>query len=149
MKPERISRDLISSTDFLPTICEAAGASVPANTDGVSFLPQIKGEVGKPREWLYCWYSPRLQSDMTVREFAFDDHYKLYRTGEFYDLKADPFEKSLLEGDKLQITETAAVAKLQRVLDQYNDTRPVELDRAFEQTLGDNPPKKKVKKNKK
>ena len=70
IKAGRVNGDLISSTDFLPTICEAAGVPVPADTDGVSFLPQLRGERGTPRQWLYCWYSPRQRADLTVREFA-------------------------------------------------------------------------------
>jgi len=30
---------------------QAVGADVPAGTDGVSFLPQLRGEKGTPREW--------------------------------------------------------------------------------------------------
>ena len=94
IKHGQVNRDLISSVDFLPTICQAAGADVPANIDGVSFLPQLRGEKGTPREWLYSWYSPRQQADMTVSEYAFDHGYKLYRTGQFFDLAADPFRKT-------------------------------------------------------
>src|SRR5262245_41738141 len=54
-----VSDDLIDSTDFLPTICEAAGVNVPKSLsiDGRSFLRQILGQQGEPREWIYTWYS--------------------------------------------------------------------------------------------
>ena len=41
-----VNDDLIDSTDFLPTICEAAGVKVPASLkiDGHSFWPQLMGE---------------------------------------------------------------------------------------------------------
>ena len=135
MKAGRVSRDLISSTDFLPTLCEAVGVAKPTNIDGVSFLPQLKWETGTPREWLYSWYSPRQQFNLTVRECAFDDHYKLYRTGQLFDLKADPFEKHSIDGAKSQGAEAFAVAKLQRALDQFKDLRPVELDLEFERIV--------------
>ena len=45
MKTGQVNRDLISSVDILPTICEAAGVSIPANTDGVSFAKQLRGEL--------------------------------------------------------------------------------------------------------
>jgi arylsulfatase A len=131
MKSGRVSRDLISSTDFLPTICEATGAKVPTTVDGVSFLPQLRGEKGTPREWLYHWYSPRQKVDLTVREFVFDHAYKLYRTGEFYDLAADPLEKKPLPKDSLPPSVAEAKTKLQRALDQFKDARPAELDRQF------------------
>ena len=55
----KVCPDLIDATDFLPTICEAAGISVPADLkiDGRSFLPQIRGERGQPREWLADFFS--------------------------------------------------------------------------------------------
>jgi arylsulfatase A len=139
IKEGRANRDLISSVDFLPTICEVAGVSVPRSVDGVGFLPQLKGERGTPREWLYCWYSPRQQADLTVREFAFDHDYKLYRTGEFFDLAADPFEQSPLNRQTPRVAPRAA--RLRAVLDRFTDARPVELDRAFERAMRANSPK--------
>lgn len=130
----RVCRDLISSVDFLPTLCEAAGVEVPHKCDGVSFLPQLRGERGRPREWLYHWYSPRQQVDLTVREFAFDEHFKLYRNGRFFDLQDDPFEERPLDIASLQGPAAEAADKLRKVLDSFAGARPVELDRAFEQS---------------
>jgi arylsulfatase A len=123
---------------------------VPADVDGVSFLPQLRGERGNPRQWLYCWYSPRQRLDLTVREFAFDHHFKLYRDGTLFDLAADPFEeKSPLNPAALTAGQTAARAKLQAVLDQFQNARPAELDRRFEREMkassADAAPKKKKK----
>jgi arylsulfatase A len=132
MKQGRVSKDLVSSSDFLPTICAAAGVSVPATVDGVSFLPQLKGEPGKPRDWLYTWYSPRQSQDMTVKEYAFDHRFKLYRSGQFYDLGADDMEKQDLASSALASDAAAAKVKLQGVLDQFKDARPAELDREFQ-----------------
>ena len=75
-----------------------------------------------------------------LKELAFDHHHKLYRTGELYDLQADPKEKSPLTG------ELPARAKLQAVLDQFKDARPAELDRQFEQSAPEKPKKGKKKK---
>jgi arylsulfatase A len=135
MMPQgRVNRDLISSTDFLPTLCEAAGVKVPANVDGVSFLPQLRGERGTPREWLYSWYSPRQQQNLTVRESAFDPHYKLYRTGQFYDLQTDPDERKPLAAETRTAEQTAAENKLKAVLERYRDARPAHLDRQFQRS---------------
>ncbi len=142
IKEGRVNADLISSTDFLPTLCDAAGAEVPKNVDGRSFLPQLRGEEGTPREWLYTWYSPRQKADLTVRECAFDHGHKLYRTGELYDLKADPWEQQALAADAAP----EARAKLRQVLDQFTDARPAQLDEAF---AGKGKPKKRPGKNNK
>ncbi|MFO1483790.1 MAG: hypothetical protein U1F71_10570 [Verrucomicrobiaceae bacterium] len=143
--------ELVSCADFLPTICAATGVEAPAGVDGVSFLPQLRGETGTPREWLYIWYSPRQSKDMTVREYAFDQRFKLYRTGQFYDLSADEMEKQDLASTALASDAAAAKAKLQGALDQFKDARPDELDQQFLNSGAgkDKPEKKGKKKNKK
>jgi arylsulfatase A len=146
IKPGRVSSDLISGADFLPTICEAAGVSIPGNVDGVSFLSQLRGEKGTARDWLYSWYSPRQGADMNVREFAFDHQFTLYRTGQLYDLMADPEETKPLNLATLSGESATAAKKLQAALDQFKDARPTELDQQFQQSLkGDEKPKKKKK----
>ncbi len=134
LKPGRVSSDLISSTDFLPTICQAAGVSVPDGIDGVSFLPQLRGESGTPRDWLYTWYSPRQSADMTVRECAFDHRFKLYRTGQFFDLSADPEETKPLPVASLEGPAATAAKELQAALDSLRNARPEGLDREFERS---------------
>jgi arylsulfatase A len=148
IKAGRVCGDPISSADFLPTICEAAGVSVPAGTDGVSFLPQLRGERGTPRQWLYCWYSPRQRANMTVREFAADHHYKLYRDGRFFDLAADPDETAPQQAAALAGEAADAAKKLQAVLDQFKDARPAELDRQCQEAMKGKPALKAKKKRK-
>jgi len=132
----RVCADLLDSTDFLPTLLQAAGAASPSGVafDGRSFLPQVLGEKGQPRDWVYSWYSPRQTADMTVREFAFNQCYKLYRTGEFFDLTKDLEEKQPLTVAALDGEAAAAAKMLQGALDQFKNARPSEFDRAFEDT---------------
>jgi len=120
----KVCDDLIDSTDFLPTLLEAAGVKPPTNLtlDGVSFLPQLKGQTGKPRAWIYSWYA-REGGPTASKEFAFDGRYKLYRTGELYNISADLREQSPLSG-KLPIEAAAAKQKLQAVLDRFEKARP-------------------------
>ncbi len=135
IKQSSVNSDLVSSADFLPTICAAAGVKISSNIDGVSFLPQLRGEKGTPREWLYIWYSPRQKLDLSVGEFVFDHDYKLYRDGSFFDLKADPLEKRSLTTSSLSSVESNARKKLQTALDNFADARPIELDRQFEESM--------------
>ena len=116
--------DLVDFSDFLPTLCDTAGVAVPSelNIDGRSFLPQLKGHQGNPREWVYCWY---LSKKGTVEEWARTQRYKLYRTGKFYDMSVDSEEKKPLK--KLTAEAEAARAVLQKALDQYKDARPADL----------------------
>lgn len=149
MKQGRVNQNLISCADFLPTICEAAGIAVPKSVDGISFLPQLRGERGTPRDSIYMWYSPRQSRDMTVRESVFNHGYKLYRTGEFYDLSADPWETKAMDSSTLTSVESEAKAKLQTALDQFKDARPQALDEEFRKKGpaddGEATPKKKKK----
>jgi len=131
----RVCSDLVDSTDFLPTLLQAAGVAPPSGLklDGRTFLPQILGAEGQPRDWIYSWYSPRQSADLSVREFAFNHRYKLYRSGGFFDLSKDVEEKQPLMVASLDGEAAAAAKLLQEALDQFKDARPSELDRAFEQ----------------
>jgi arylsulfatase A len=142
----KVHSDLVDTTDFLPTLLDAAGAKAQAGVklDGRSFLPQLRGNRGQPREWIYSWYSPRQGADLTVREFAFDQHFKLYRSGEFFDLNKDSEEKNPLAVASLEREAAAAAKRLQGALDQYKSVRPTELDRQGEKA---GKAKRKAKKN--
>jgi arylsulfatase A len=126
----RVSDDLIDSTDFLPTLCAAGGAAIPNQLpiDGGSFLPQLRGEKGQPRDWIYCWYAPSQAGRVDVpREFAANQRYKLYRGGEFYDYAADPQEKKPLDAKSLDAGAVAARSTLQAALEKYKNARPAKL----------------------
>ena len=140
-----VDASLISSVDILPTICDAAGIHPKTKLDGISFLPQLRDQPGQPRSWLYSWYSPRQQANLTVKEFAFDSNYKLYRTGEFYRLSDDLNEQRPLPTTSLTPEESQARMKLQAALEQFTTARPQELDRAIE-AAAPKQPKKKAKK---
>lgn len=55
IQPGVVSKDLIDFSDFLPTLAELSGTKVPTDRviDGRSFAPQLRGQVGKPRDWVY------------------------------------------------------------------------------------------------
>ncbi len=140
----KVCGDLVDSTDFLPTICEAAGIKLAADfvADGRSFLPQLRGEKGQPREWIYSWYSPRQEN---LREFAFNQHYKLYRTGDFYDLRKDLEESSPVKASSLSGEAASAAKMLQGALDKYQDARPASLPKPAAAAEGAKKAKKKKK----
>jgi len=125
----QVCRDLIDFSDFLPTLCETAGVLVPAelNIDGKSFLPQLKGRKGNPRDWIYCWYS-RAGNDSDAKVFARNQGYKLYRTGNFYDIGNDVLEKAALQEGDLNRKTRRIKAMLQKALNQYKDARPSNLN---------------------
>lgn len=117
----KVNDDLIDSTDFLPTLADLAGSKIPAGfvSDGQSFLPQLRGEKGSPREWIYSYYDPRPGWDkdqFSLKIFARDKRYKLYTTGELFDISADPFEKQPLPARNESREAGSARLRLGRVL---------------------------------
>lgn len=126
----RVNTDLVASVDFLPTICAAAGAEVPAalGIDGRSFLPQLLGQKGQPRESLYVWYA-RNGGPTATHEYAQSVTHKLHRDGRFYDLAVDRFEEKPLPLEKLSGQALSEAKKLKAVLDQFAVARPPHLAR--------------------
>jgi arylsulfatase A-like enzyme len=89
-----VCEDLIDFTDFFPTLAEVARARMPGGHpgDGRSFLSQISGHKGKPRDHIFCHYDPRWASRRPAR-WVMDKRWKLYQDGRFFDLARDPLEK--------------------------------------------------------
>lgn len=120
----KVCGDIVDFSDFLPTLCECAGVPVPQklSIDGRSFLLQLKGEKGHPREWIYCWFS-RDGDSSKAKEFARNQRYKLYRTGEFYDISNDKLEKNPLDEKNLDEQAMKVRKVLKIALDQYSNAR--------------------------
>ena len=106
IKANSINENLIDFSDFLPTVCEAASIKVPDNLDidGHSFFPQLVGEKGDARKWIYCWYS-RTGKDSQAKVFARNQQYKLYESGEFYEVPNDDKEKNTFAGEIIYKTD--------------------------------------------
>ncbi len=111
----RESDYLIDATDILPTLAELAGADLPKNVviDGRSFASHLLGHPSK-QPWR-SWCMTQYHKTRVIR----DQRFKLYSTGEFYDLSEDPLEKHNLSNEPaLDETETnSSRRQLQRVLD--------------------------------
>ena len=121
--PNSTSLDLIDFSDFLPTICEAANIDVDSlDLDGQSFLPQLQGEKGAPREWIYSWYS-RNGELSKARVFARNHRYKLYDSGEFYEVPEDYDELNPLDTAHLESDAKLIYQQLSDVLEHYKRRR--------------------------
>jgi len=112
----QVCKDMLDSSDFLPTFAALAGAKLPEKTiiDGKSFAPQIRGEKGEPRQWAFnqlarMWY---------VRETGF----KLNEKDELYDMSDAPFEEKLIAKDTTDAKAIAARTRLEAALKQLNPT---------------------------
>jgi len=123
--PRIVCGDLVDSTDFLPTICKAAGIAIPDDwiMDGISFYPQLLGQTGNPRPWIYSWYLGQRREGQEMVHVQ-NKQYKLYNDGRLYDILNDRLERfPIAPADRTSEQKTIA-AELQRVLDGYKDARP-------------------------
>ena len=110
----KVSHELIDSSDFFPTFAELAGAKLPTDRviDGQSFLPQIRGEPSRPREWIFI--------ELARHWYAADHKWKLNEKAELYDLSGAPWAETLVPAATKDPVAVAARKKLQAALDQLN-----------------------------
>ena len=117
IKPDQTSPELVDFTDVLPTLTEVAGTKTPPDIDGVSLAPIFRGEA-REKEYIYCWYSRdgrRERASQHVR----DARHKLYATGHFYDVVADPLETKNLAADGIPEDLRATHDKLKASLEKH------------------------------
>ena len=114
IKEESNCDDLIDFTDIFPTLCEIAGAPLPEEKlHGRSFLPQLTGKPGKPREWVHV--QDKEQRHVRNREFILTHKGQLRPVT---DLSSDPapvIERELTE------KEQSARKALQAAFDELGD----------------------------
>jgi arylsulfatase A len=119
------SDDLIDFSDFLPTLAEAGDAPLPKGVefDGRSFLPQLRGLAGSPREWLFMDYDkdpdfPEDKKKWPPARFVRTKQYKLYADGRFFDVPSDWTEENPIPPGQAGSAGEKARTMLQAVLDK-------------------------------
>ncbi len=119
IKPGTVVESPIDFANVFPTITEVTGAKTPDDIDGESMVPLFHGDETKARGWVFIDYSRTGNPD--YRHFVRNKRYKLYSSGELYDIPNDWMEENALTNP-----ETQAVRKrLQRVLDKILKDHPL------------------------
>jgi arylsulfatase A len=108
-----VNHDLIDFSDFLATCAELGGAKLPPGVtlDSHSFAPQINGEEGTPRRWVYV--------ELNGRSYVRGARFKLTNGGELFDLSEAPYKELLVPKDTAGPAAVAAREHLQEVLDRH------------------------------
>jgi len=122
IEPKQVRDDLIDASDFLPTLTDLAGTKIPEDwpTDGVSFVPALRGEKSHARDTAFFWYDPRPGWDkerFSRHIFALDHHYKLFSDGRLFDIQGEGFREELIAPTDMSEEAKMAKAKLQSVID--------------------------------
>ena len=114
---------LIDSSDILPTFADLAGAKLPTNKviDGRSFLPQLMGKKGNPREWIFI--------ELGNKWYVRNAKWKLNREGELFDMSNAPFQEKLVSNHAENKETSAAYSLLQTALKSLSPEKGI-LDNA-------------------
>ncbi len=132
-KPGTVESRIVSNLDFAETILELAGVDVPADMQGRSFVPLLRGE--PPADWrtsFYYHYYEGPPAEHTVAEHygVTDGRYKLihyYKLNqwELFDLVDDPDELQSIYGHpnyaSVRTRMEAELARLRRELEVTSD----------------------------
>lgn len=97
-----VSDDLVDFSDIFPTLLGAAQVPMPEGRiiDGLSLLPRLRGDSdAAPREWVFCHYwGEKGRTRSGTVEFVRDQQFKLYASGDLFDVTTDPDETTPLSG---------------------------------------------------
>nr|WP_299381149.1 sulfatase-like hydrolase/transferase [Allomuricauda sp.] len=112
-----VTDNLIEFSDFVPTLAQAAGLSIPEDTDGQSFLNILNEERYKPRKNVFVHYYPRTrQVNKNYGCFTRTVDYKLYSDGRFFEMFTDKWEENPLDISKLSKKQEKEYRKLKKEL---------------------------------
>lgn len=138
IKPKSIENEMVQNLDFAQTLLEAAQIRPPADMQGESLLPLLKGEKGKwNRDAVYYHYYEYPSVHMVKRHYGIvNKEYKLVHfyhdvdEWELYDREKDPNEMK----NEYQNPEYAEVVKsltidLYKLRKKYKDD--LELDQKY------------------
>ncbi len=124
--------ELVQNIDFAPTFTDLANVSIPAEMQGESLLPLLRGE--HPADWresIYYRYYESPSEHIVPRHFGVrTERYKLIRyfeidEWELFDLEKDPREMHNVYADpEYQEIGFKLKKELQRLQEYYKDTGP-------------------------
>jgi len=121
--------------DLLPTLCEVAGADIPDDVDGISYLPELLGEAGQEKHPFLYWEFPASGGQQAVRMENWKAIRKNIRQGnlelELYNLEEDIQEQNNVAADHPEI-----IRQMELILESEHE--PAQLERFRMEALDGN-----------
>ncbi len=131
IKPGSVSSDLVMNLDFAETLLEMAKQKVPADMQGISFVPVLKGKQEKAfRDGVYYHFYENQEHNVAKHIGVRTDRYKLIyfyekEEWEMYDLQKDISEmKNIYNDPAYRQQRETLVKKLKELKEQYKDPLP-------------------------
>jgi arylsulfatase A-like enzyme len=133
-KPGSVNNDMVSNLDFAETMLDMAGVKVPADMQGRSMVPVLKGKT--PADWrkehYYHYYEyPAVHSvkrhyGVSTEQYKLIHFYYDIDEWELFDLKADPQEmKNVYNDPAYALVKADLHARLTRLRKEFKDTDEV------------------------
>jgi len=135
IKPGSKVSSIMLNTDWAPTILDMAGVKTPADMQGVSFLPLLRGDTAGWRKAMYYHYYEFPQPHHVSPHFGIrTEHWVLVRFygprdyWELYDLDKDPHELHNLYPDAAYRERSMQLKEqLRKLILQYDDQEALKL----------------------
>ncbi|MEJ7694201.1 sulfatase-like hydrolase/transferase [Daejeonella sp.] len=117
IKAGTVNNSLVDFSDFLPTLLDLGGSSAKKLpfTDGLSFYPQLTGNMSQARPWVFTFYEPNW-GKYVRKAYVHNKDWKLYETGEIYDLNKDPDELKSLTKAQLNASAMKTIGEFETVI---------------------------------
>ena len=136
IKPGTKLDALVSNTDWAPTILDIAGAKIPSDIQGRSFLPLLKHQPVKDwRKAAYYHYyeypephhvSPHF--GLRTKDYMLVRFYKGVNSWELFDLKKDPNQlQNVYNSPSYTATKQQLLQQLKALILEYDDQEALEI----------------------
>jgi arylsulfatase A-like enzyme len=132
---KKTTTSMVQNLDFAETILDMAGVAIPADMQGKTMVPLLKGkQKGNVHDALYYHFYENQEHKVAKHIGVRTDRYKLiyfYENGEWelYDLKKDQSEmKNVYSDPAYKDVVKTMKEKLEQLRKEYKDTEPATLE---------------------